>query len=190
MDGMNVTAEGVHELVAKYLSEYPDEVSRLARLNEALTSPHEPGGHLTAAAVLINPRWQVLHLHYREQGRWVLPETHLAPTDDSLAAAALRGLSERLGIDPDTVTPLRLFEVTPIDIDVHRRPASRNPRRREHWHFEVRHAFQIAGTPALRLDESERAQPTWLRYDLVPGFALRIKLQALQREGVEDTGRN
>jgi 8-oxo-dGTP pyrophosphatase MutT (NUDIX family) len=188
MDGMNVTAEGVHGLLAKYLAEYPDEVGRLARLGDALTSPHEAGGHVTAAAVLVNPRWQVLHLHYREQGRWVLPETHLVPADGSFADAALRGLSERLGIEPDLITPLPGFEVTPIDIDVRRRPATRSPRRREHWHYEVRHAFRIAGTPTLRLDPAERAQPTWLRYDLVPGFALRIKLQALQREVVEDTG--
>jgi 8-oxo-dGTP pyrophosphatase MutT (NUDIX family) len=188
MDGMNVTAEGIPGLLAKYLTEYPDEVSRLSRLREALASPREGTGHVTTAAVLVNPRWQVLHLHYREQGRWILPDTHLTPADDSLAGAALRGLTERLGIEPDAVTPLPGFEVIPIDIDVHRRPATRNPRRREHWHYEVRHAFRIAGTPTLQPDPAERGQPTWLRYDLVPGFALRIKLQALQRDAVEDTG--
>jgi 8-oxo-dGTP pyrophosphatase MutT (NUDIX family) len=188
MDGMSVTAEEIHDLVAKYLAEYPDEVGRLARLSEALRAPHEPNGHLTSAAVLIDPHWRVLHLRYRQWGRWLLPETHLTAADDSLASAALRGLYERLGIEPEMVTPLAGFEVTPIDIDIHRRSASRAPRHGAHWHFEVRHAFQISGTPTIVLDRSDPAEPTWLGYDEIPGFALRLKLQALQRSALEDTG--
>jgi len=177
---MSVTAVEIHSLVEKYLAEYPDEAGRLARLSEALTAPGEPAGHLTSAIVLIDPQWRVLHLHDRDRHRWLLPETHLTEADDSLAGAALRELYEQLGLDPGTVTPLPGFEVTPIDIDVHRQPANRATGRAEHWHFEVRHAFQVAGTPTVRIGPDGSVEPEWLSQDLVPGFALRLKLRAIQ----------
>jgi hypothetical protein len=185
---MSVSADEIRALVEKYLAEYPDEAGRLARLSEALTGPGEPAGHLTSAVVLIDPYWRVLHLCHRDRHRWLLPEAHLTDRDDSVPGAGLRGLYERLGIEPDTVSPLPGFEVTPIDINVHRRPADRATGRPEHWHFEVRHAFRIAGTPLIGSDRTHPAEPTWLGLDAVPGFALRLKLRLLHHSLAEDTG--
>src|ERR1043166_922064 len=100
---MSVTAEEIHGLVEKYLAEYPDEAGRLARLSEALTAPGEPAGHVTSAVVLIDPQWRVLHLHYRDQHRWLPPETPLPGADDSLVGAARRELHQQLGLAPDTI---------------------------------------------------------------------------------------
>ena len=177
---MSITAEVLHGLVEKYLAEYPDEWSRLARLSLALTTRGEPSGHVTSAVVLIDPRWRVLYLHHPGRQRWLLPEAHLTDADDWLPDAALRELYERFGIQPDTVAPLPGFEVTPLDIDVHRRPANRATGRPEHWHFEIRHAFQVAGTPTIRPDPAD-GQPAWLAPDAVPGFALRLKLRAIHQ---------
>ncbi len=186
---MAVTAQEIGSLVEKYLIEYPDEASRLARLREALAPAGEPDGHVTSAAVLIDPRWRVLHLYDRDRGRALLPEVHLTDADRSLAGAALRGL-ERLQIGTDTVSPLAGFESTPLDIEVLRRPADRATGRREHWHFAVRHAFQVAGTPTVRPHPDEPAEPTWLPLDRVPGFTLRLKLRAIHRGVTEDVGSN
>src|SRR5436190_12177507 len=62
MVDMSITVEEIHSLIERYLAEYPDEYTRLARLSGALTTPGEPGGHVTSAVVLIDPRWRVLHL--------------------------------------------------------------------------------------------------------------------------------
>jgi 8-oxo-dGTP pyrophosphatase MutT (NUDIX family) len=177
---MSVTAEEIHSLVEKYLAEYPDEAGRLARLSEALTTPGEPAGHVTSAVVLIDPQWRVLHLHDPDRHRWLLPETHLTDADRSVVGAATRELYERFGLDPDTITALPGFEVTPIDIDVRRQPANRATGRTEHWHFEVRHAFQIADTPDVQVGSEESVEPAWLAQDAVPGFTLRLKLRAIQ----------
>jgi 8-oxo-dGTP pyrophosphatase MutT (NUDIX family) len=177
---VSVTAEEIHSLVEKYLAEYPDEAGRLARLSEALSTPGEPAGHVTSAVVLIDPLWRVLHLHDLDRNRYLLPETHLTDADDSVTGAALRELYEQLGIEPGTVSPLPGFEVTPIDIDVRRRSADRATGRREHWHFEVRHAFQVAGTPTVHVGHDAAVEPAWLAQDVVPGFALRLKLRAIQ----------
>src|SRR5581483_6439906 len=100
MGSMAVTAQEIGSLVEKYLIEYPDETARLARLRAALASPGEPDGHVTSAIVLIDERWRVLHLYDRERGRAVLPEVHPTDADHSLTGAALRGLAERLDVDP------------------------------------------------------------------------------------------
>jgi 8-oxo-dGTP pyrophosphatase MutT (NUDIX family) len=178
---MSVGTVEIYTLIGKYLAEYPDEVDRLTRLTAALADPAEPTGHVTAAAVLIDPRWRVLHIHYPSRSRWVLPGGHLTPLDDSLPGAALREVFERTGIEPDTLTPLPGFEVTPIDIDIHRRPADRATGRPEHWHFELRHAFRLGGSPTIHLDPGDPGQPAWLGPEAVPGFALRLKLRALHR---------
>jgi 8-oxo-dGTP pyrophosphatase MutT (NUDIX family) len=178
---MAISTDEVRTLVEKYLAEYPDEVERLARLTAALDGPVTPAGHLTSAVVLIDPQWRVLHIHYPARQRWLLPGGHLIGSDASLPDAALREVYERTGIEPDTLVPLPGFEVTPIDIDVHRRPADRVTGRAEHWHFEVRHAFQVAGSPTIRLGSDDPGQPAWLAPEAVPGFALRLKLRALHR---------
>jgi 8-oxo-dGTP pyrophosphatase MutT (NUDIX family) len=181
MEPMSVGTDEIRILVEKYLAEYPDEIDRLARLSAALAAPEEATGHVTSAAALIDPRWRVLHIHYPSRGRWVLPGGHLTPEDDALPDAALREVRERTGIDPETLAPLPGFEVTPIDIDVHRRPARRTTGRPEHWHFELRHAFRLGGSPTVRLHPDDLGQPAWLGPEAVPGFALRLKLRALHR---------
>jgi 8-oxo-dGTP pyrophosphatase MutT (NUDIX family) len=178
---MAVSTDEARTLVEKYLAEYPDEAERLARLSEALREPAEPVGHLTSAAVLIDPQWRVLHIHYPARQRWLLPGGHLIATDGSLPEAALREVYERTGIEPEALVPLPGFEVTPIDIDVQRRPADRAAGRAEHWHFEIRHAFQVAGSPPVRLGADDPGQPAWLAPEAVPGFALRLKLRAIHQ---------
>jgi 8-oxo-dGTP pyrophosphatase MutT (NUDIX family) len=176
---MSISTDEIGALVEKYLAEYPDEVDRLARLTEALNRPGQPPKNLTCAAVLINPRWRVLHIHYPAEQRWLLPGGDLVATDESLPAAALRKAYEWTGIEPAIVVPLPGFEVTPIDIHVHRMTSNRAPSRFEHWHFEIRHAFQLVGSPTIRLATDDPGQPSWLTPAAVPGFTLRLKLSAI-----------
>jgi 8-oxo-dGTP pyrophosphatase MutT (NUDIX family) len=184
---MSIGAEEIRTVLDTYLAEYPDEADRLSRFTAALvhgstlTSPAEARGHITSAVVLIDPRWRVLHIHYPSWSRWLLPGGHLTAGDDSLPGAALREMYELAGIEPDSVTPLPGFEATPIDIDTHRIPPDRTKGRPEHWHFEIRHAYQISGSPTIRLDPDDPGQPSWLAPDAIPGFPLRLKLRALHR---------
>jgi 8-oxo-dGTP pyrophosphatase MutT (NUDIX family) len=182
---MTINAYEIQSIVEKYLIEYPDEYDRIARLCEALgdgsalTSPTEFRGHLTVSVVLVDPAWRVLHMYDPVIRRWTLPGGHLEPTDDSLPGAALRQVYERTGLEPDLLIPLSGFESTPIDIDVRRSPAGTDPDDFDHWHFDIRHAFQISGAPTIRLGNDRLTGPDWLIMDSVPGFALRLKLRAL-----------
>jgi NUDIX domain. len=178
---MAISTDEIRTIVEKYLAEYPDEEERLKRLNQALDEPAESAAHVTSAAVLIDPRWRVLHIHYPTPQRWLLPSGHLLATDESLPDAAVREVYVWTGIMPDTLLPLPGFEITPIDIDIHRRPAARGTGQTEHWHFEMRHAFQIAESPTVRLAPDDPGEPSWLAPEAVPGFALRLKLHAIHQ---------
>lgn len=182
---MAISTDEIRTIVEKYLAEYPDEAERLERLNQAMDEPAESAGHVTSAAVLIDPRWQVLHIYHPARQRWLLPSGHLLVTDESLPDTAVREVYIQTGIVPDTLFPLPGFEITPIDIDVHRRPAARGTGEPGHWHFEMRHAFQIAGSPTIQLAPDDPGQPTWLVPEAVPGFALRLKLRAIHQALVQ-----
>ncbi|OLB81850.1 MAG: hypothetical protein AUI14_01855 [Actinobacteria bacterium 13_2_20CM_2_71_6] len=182
---MTISTEEIRTTVEKYLAEYPDECDRVARLCEAVDDGSTPAsrtefrGHVTCAAVLVDPAFRVLHLHHSARMRWVLPGGHIDPTDDSLPGAALRELYEGAGLEPDTLAPLPGFEVTPIDIDVHRVPADLDKDEPDHWHFNIRHAFRVTGAPTIRVHPDGVSRADWLTLDAVPGFGLRLKLRAI-----------
>src|SRR5439155_4263745 len=136
-------------------------------------------GHVTCGAVLLDARWRVLHLAHNALSRWLLPGGHLEPEDDSLPAAALREVHEETGIAATALTPLAGFESSPLDVDVHQIPA--NPRRDEpeHWHFDFRYAFHVAGAPVIRLQTEEVSRYRWLTPDAVPAARVRLKLHRI-----------
>lgn len=151
----------VISLVREYLVAYPMEAEVLAPLLELaaadapVTARTTLPGHVTCGAVAVDTTFRVLQIHHRALDLWLFPGGHVEDDDETLAAAALRELTEETGVQPTAVRPLREL---PMDIDIHDIPAS--PARAEpaHTHYDFRFVFQILrttgpGTVDLRLDE-------------------------------------
>lgn len=86
-------------------------------------------GHLTGSALVVNSSGtETLLLAHKKLGRWLQPGGH-ADGEANLASVALREAIEETGISNLMIFP------TPIDIDVHRIPASSDP---AHDHLDVR----------------------------------------------------
>ncbi|MCC3765530.1 NUDIX hydrolase [Glycomyces sp. TRM65418] len=140
---MPITIAHLKDQLAAYLERWPGDAESVAPLL-ALDGPEgfdrtTMPGHVTASAILVNDRDEVLLVHHRGLDRWLQPGGHVEPGDDSLPAAAMREAVEETGIAP---AALELAEPVPIHVDVHRIPA--NPRKDEgaHWHYDVRYRFR------------------------------------------------
>jgi 8-oxo-dGTP pyrophosphatase MutT (NUDIX family) len=137
-----ITIAHLKDQLAAYLERWPGDAEAVAPLL-AIEGPDgfdrsTMPGHVTASAILVNDRDEVLLIHHRTLDRWLQPGGHVESTDDSLPAAAMREAVEETGIAP---AALELADAVPVHIDVHAIPA--NPRKGEgaHWHYDVRYRF-------------------------------------------------
>lgn len=182
---MTISADEIQHALTKYLDRHPDEYDDLSRLFTALkigtayTSRKEFTGHVTCGAVLVDPKWRVLHVKHIALDRWLLPGGHVEPDDKTLFGAALREVHEETGIPADALTNLPDVDEVPIDIDVHPIPPSQAKGEPAHWHFDFRYAFRVdPGTPIL-LQYEEVAGADWLAADTIPSARLVKKLTDL-----------
>lgn len=123
-----------------HLARFPDGTWRECR-----------AGHITASAVIVDPRGEqvVLTLH-RRLGMWLQTGGHCEPSDPTLAGAALREATEESGI-----SELRLLP-DPVRLDKHWVPCGGGT-----WHFDVQYAALAEGDPGLTIAEAESADLGW-----------------------------
>lgn len=149
-----------------YLTGRPSEHVKLAPLRRLLnsgcdvTSRKEFGGHVTASAVVLNAKGQVLLIRHRASGKLLQPGGHLEPEDTSLIAAALREVGEELGIPEDAVEALHPWHL-PDHIDVHTIPANQAKDEPKHQHIDFRYTFRLTREVEVRLQEEEVSDWGW-----------------------------
>ncbi len=180
---MTVTAEHVRTTLGAYLERYPQDKADLAGLpalldqvEDAVGSRHTTPGHVTAGAVLLREEDErVLFIEHRALSKWLLPGGHTEAGDATLAAAALRELTEETGIVPAAVTPA---DEVPIHVDAHLIPESTLKGEPEHWHYDIRFLFRTRADVG-GLQEEEVTGYTWLPAADIPSPALRDRVTAV-----------
>lgn len=157
----------VEQLYIAYLSVFPQEEARLARLKscidqrEALYARTTMTGHMTASAYVLAPDRQSLLLVYHRALRcWLAPGGHYEARDGTLSRCALREAQEETGIEELSLDAWHERLRMPIDIDIHRIPGNPVKDEVEHYHFDCRYVFH-AFTTALRSDSVEVSAVEW-----------------------------
>ncbi|MGW3763091.1 NUDIX hydrolase [Streptomyces sp. NPDC005131] len=179
-----IGAIDIHQALTGYLDVYPEDKATLAPLSDLLglgadvTSRKEFRGHVTAGAVLVNDRHQVLHIHHRALNTWLLPGGHLETADSTLLDAALRELAEETGIRPTAVDTLA---AGPIHIDVHPIPANEAKGEPAHQHFDFRYLLRASSAGVLALQAEEVTDFAWRAVSEIADATLRQRVaQALR----------
>jgi 8-oxo-dGTP pyrophosphatase MutT (NUDIX family) len=117
----------------------------------------EPGGHVTASAVVSTPAGdRFLLVFHRKLDRWLQPGGHVEVDDPTVFDAALREAREETGL---AAFAAPLGDAI-LDIDVHPIPAfGAEP---AHFHYDVRFLLTAA-------DEGDTAEDTaWFPADAIP----------------------
>jgi 8-oxo-dGTP pyrophosphatase MutT (NUDIX family) len=136
------------------------EQASLARIREFVArspdpfSRSNPEGHITASAVVADPRAPAfLLVWHRKLGRWLQPGGHLEDGDLSVLATALREAQEETSIE-DFAQPIgdRI-----LDVDVHPIPAhGPDP---AHFHFDIRFLLTPTDPAPSRLADAAWFSP-------------------------------
>jgi 8-oxo-dGTP pyrophosphatase MutT (NUDIX family) len=182
---MPVNRTEIRDTVRRYVQRFPEERDRLDRLmtavsdGSAVTSRKEFAGHVTCGVVIVDSDWRVLHIRHNALGRWLLPGGHLEAEDASLTDAAVREAHEETGLTTDDLRPLTGFDGIPLDIDVHAIPDNPSKSEPDHWHFDFRFAFRLAGDTPITLQAEEVSGYDWLSPDAVAAPELRKKIASL-----------
>jgi 8-oxo-dGTP pyrophosphatase MutT (NUDIX family) len=180
---MTIGQAEIRSAVERYLGQHPGERERLARLIDsldagaAITSRSEFRGHVTCGVILLDPAGRVMHIRHNALRRWLPPGGHLEPEDGSLPEAALRELAEETGVGASAVFAIPGAGPGPIDIGVHRIPASEARNEAAHWHFDFRYVFGAESDVAVQLQETEVAGFRWFTTGDMPPGTLRDKVE-------------
>ncbi|MFJ8924279.1 NUDIX domain-containing protein [Streptomyces sp. NPDC102415] len=185
---MPLSHDHIRTTVETYLARHPHEREQLGGLLDALDRSGDDiasrstfTGHVTCGAIVVDPLGRVLHVLHLASGKVLAPGGHTEPSDESLAAAALRELHEETGIPPQAVTPWPDYETVPFDIDTHDVDAHQGKGEPGHQHFDLRFLFRlhIADEPPVVLQEEEVGGIEWRPVDKVTSPSLREKLLKL-----------
>ncbi|MFD0503830.1 NUDIX hydrolase [Streptomyces chiangmaiensis] len=170
---MPLSHDHIRTTVETYLARHPHERAQLGGLLDALDRPTDIAsrstftGHVTCGAIVVDSLGRVLHVLHLASGKVLAPGGHTEPTDDSLAAAALRELHEETGIPPQAVTPWPGYEAVPFDIDIHDIDAHPGKDEPGHQHFDLRFLFRLhtANEVEVMLQEEEVGGIEWRPVD-------------------------
>ncbi|MFK4547302.1 8-oxo-dGTP pyrophosphatase MutT (NUDIX family) [Streptomyces tendae] len=184
---MSLSHHHIRTTVDTYLARHPHEREQLSALLDALDRPGEDiasrstfTGHVTCGAIVVDQLGRILHVLHLASGKVLVPGGHTEPTDDSLAAAALRELHEETGIPARAVTPWPGYETVPLDIDIHDIDAHPGKGEPAHQHFDLRFLFRLRTTEvSVVLQEEEVGGIEWRPVDRGPSPTLREKLLKL-----------
>lgn len=136
--------EALLQALGAYHGESPQDGGTISRFRAFLERDDpfcrsDPGGHVTASAVVARPGNEFLLVFHRKLDRWLQPGGHVESGDATVFDTAVREAREETGIS-DFEAPLA---DAILDLDVHAIPAfGEDP---AHFHYDVRFLLTVGG---------------------------------------------
>jgi 8-oxo-dGTP pyrophosphatase MutT (NUDIX family) len=179
-----VNRSAVGAELARHAEAFPGDRELIARFERLVGDTPGPfsrdqfvPGHLTCSAcVLGDGGEQVLLVQHARLRRWLQPGGHVEPGDESPLASARREVHEECGLVVQGAVG-----GAPIDLDIHEIPArGAEP---GHLHYDLRYAFAVSGTPALRASEESTAL-RWIEVERIGELTDEVSVTRLVARAV------
>lgn len=160
---MAISDSDIARTLSAYLERYPEEAGLLAeplRLlshGEGFASRRNFSMHATAGALLVRGGTEVLLIEHEAYQLLLQPGGHVEPADATLLDAALRELTEEVGIDPRTVAAV---SQAPAYVEYGKVPARPEIGEPEHYHLDFGYAF-TTDADIGRIQQSEVRAAGW-----------------------------
>ena len=157
----------VEHLYRAYLTVFPEEEARLARLWRAIEAREDlhtrtaMAGHMTASSYVLAPdKACLLLVYHRALNRWLAPGGHYEARDGDLTHCARREAQEETAVEDLSLDIWHERLGIPLDIDIHPIPANSRKGETEHYHFDCRYVFH-AFTTTIRGAPMEVSAVEW-----------------------------
>jgi 8-oxo-dGTP pyrophosphatase MutT (NUDIX family) len=126
-------------------------------------------GHITASALIINSRQEMLLVLHAVFNRYMPPGGHVEPDEDSsLMQGAMREAIEETGIGADDIQYLPAdasHPEVPFDINSHPIPENNKKNEPAHVHHDFRYLFRYTGNGQINPDPEETKGAKWVGKD-------------------------
>lgn len=172
-----------------YITHFPNEAELLTHLitqsdsGEDIISRSNFNGHVTASALIINSKNEVLVLWHNKLQKFLQPGGHLESVDNTLIDSSLREMEEESGISDGILHAWCRGENCPIMVDTHLIPENVKKNELAHYHHDFMFIF-YTDSEKITLDENEVSDFKWIpindvrNKDSLVGRAL-LKMQSL-----------
>lgn len=132
-----------------------------------LTNRHNPDGHLTASAVIVDLYTsKILLLKEKVSAMWLAPGGHLDTGDDTIVDAVLRRIKEDTGIGKSRLIPMNVIDGRPCCVELNSHLVYAGGKRRgTHYHHDLRFVFGYTGRSDIDIDNRINSDYQWIPMD-------------------------
>ncbi len=163
-DDFNTMLDHVSERCHQYEQAFGTAIS--PRLKEQLAAKDNLwdrsnfSGHLTASAIVLSDRAEVLLIKHKVLSLWLAPGGHAGPFEMPSQTSA-RELAEETGLRGFELHPWHYVSGIPIDIDTHPIPENKARGEAAHFHHDFRYIFTSSATDLLEIERKEVDAIRW-----------------------------
>lgn len=157
----------IKQNLQNYKTHFPEESNLLEHLSDQILAGDDVvsrtnfNGHVTASALILNNKNEVLVLWHNKLQKFLQPGGHLELGDNNLVESSMREMKEESGITNAILNSWCSTHDCPIMIDTHYIPENSKKGEPEHFHHDFMYIYSTDSDEVV-LDINEVSSFKWI----------------------------